>query len=68
MCSFAYICTKVLYMSSSFRLLGVESRDFTHAEKEITACKAEQSHKMTTIFVQNCPSRLSFYVKIVVIL
>jgi hypothetical protein len=35
-------------MSSSFWLLGVESRDFSHAEKERTACKAEQIHKMTT--------------------
>ena len=35
-------------MSSSFGLLGVESRDFSHAEKERTACKAEQIHKMTT--------------------
>ena len=26
--------SKVLYMSSSFWLLGVESRDFSHAEKE----------------------------------
>ena len=40
-------------MSSSFWLLGVESRDFSHAEKEKTACKAEQIHKMTTIFTQN---------------
>ena len=38
---------KVLYMSSSFWLLGVESRDFSHAEKERTACKADQIHKMT---------------------
>ena len=29
---------KVLYMSSSFWLLGVESRDFSHAENEKTAC------------------------------
>ena len=43
---------KVLYMSSSFWLLGVESRDFSQAEKERTACKAEQIHKMTTIFAQ----------------
>ena len=28
--------------------------------KEITACKAKQIHKMTTIFTQNGP-RLSFY-------
>ena len=51
--------TQVLYMSSSFWLLGVESRDFSQAEKEKTACKAEQIHKMTTIFTQNGP-RLSF--------
>ena len=37
--------TKVLYMSSGFWLLGVESRDFSHAEKERTACKPEQIHK-----------------------
>ena len=34
-------------MSPSFWLLRVESR-----EKERTACKAEQIHKMTTIFTQ----------------
>ena len=45
-------------MSSSFGLLGVESHDFSHAEKERTACKAEEIHKMTTIFTQNGP-RLS---------
>ena len=39
-------------MSSSFWLLRVESRDFSQAEKEKTACKAEQIHKMTTIFTQ----------------
>ena len=43
---------KVLYMCSSFWLLGVESRDFSHAEKGRIACKAEQIHKMTTIFSQ----------------
>ena len=43
----------VLYMSSSFGLLGVESRDFSQGEKERTACKAEQIHKMTIIFTQN---------------
>ena len=37
----------VLYMCSSFWLLGVESCDFSHAEKERTTCKAEQ---MSTIF------------------
>ena len=46
-------------MSSSFWLLGVESRDFSHAEIERTSCKAEQIHKMTTVFTQNGP-RLSF--------
>ena len=39
-------------MSSSFWLLQVKSRDFFQAEKERTACKAEQIHKMTTIFTQ----------------
>ena len=32
-------------MSSRFCLLGVESRDFGHAEKERTAKKAEQIHE-----------------------
>ena len=45
--------TRVLYMSSRFGLLGVVSRDFSQAEKEGTACKAEQIHKMTSIFTQN---------------
>ena len=40
-------------MSSSFWLLGVESRDVFQAEKEITACEAEQIHKMPTIFTPN---------------
>ena len=43
----------ILYMWFSFWLLGVESRDFSHAEKERTACKDEQIQKMTTIFTQN---------------
>ena len=46
-------------MSSSFWLLGVDSREFSHAEKERTACKADRIHKMTTIFTKNGP-RLSF--------
>ena len=58
---------KVLYMSFSFGLFWVESRDFSHAEKEITACKAEQVHNMTTIFTQN-DNLGPFWVKIVVIL
>ena len=53
-------------MFSSFWLLQVKSRDFSQAEKERTACKAEQIHKITTIFTQNDP-RLSFQVKLVVI-
>ena len=40
-------------------LLQVESCDFSQAEKERTACKAKQIHKMTIIFTQNGP-RLSF--------
>ena len=44
--------TKLLYMSTSFCLLRVESCDFSQAEKEITACKAEQINKMTTVFTQ----------------
>ena len=39
---------KVLYMSSSFWLLRVESHDFSHAEKERTACKVEKIHKIFT--------------------
>ena len=54
-------------MCSSFWLLRVESGDFSQAEKERTACKAEQIHKMTTIFTINGPC-LSFYAKIGVIL
>ena len=42
-------------MSSSFWLLGVESRDFSYAEKEKTACKAEQIQNMSTSFSQNGP-------------
>jgi hypothetical protein len=38
---------------TSFWLLRVESHDFSQAEKERTACKYEQIHKMTTIFTQN---------------
>ena len=40
-------------MCSSFWLLGVESSDIFQAEKERTVCKAEQIHKLTTIFTQN---------------
>jgi hypothetical protein len=35
-------------MSSSFWLLGVESHEFSQAEKEKTACKAEQIPNATT--------------------
>ena len=49
-------------MSSTSWLLGVESRDFSYAEKERTACKADQIHKRTTIFPQN-GRRLSFGLK-----
>ena len=40
-------------MSPSFGLLGVESDDFPQAEKESTACKAEQIYNMMTFFTQN---------------
>ena len=40
-------------MSYIFLLLAPESRDLFQAEKEITAYKAEQIHKMTPIFTQN---------------
>jgi hypothetical protein len=40
-------------MSSSLWLLQIESHDFSQAEKERTACKAKQIHKMTTIFTKN---------------
>ena len=42
-------------MSFSFGLLASESRDLSQDEKEITDCKAEEIHKMTTIFTQNGP-------------
>ena len=45
-------------MFPSFCLQQVESLDFCQAEKEKTACKAEEIHKMTTIITQNGP-RLS---------
>ena len=44
---------KGLILCSKKKILGVESCDFSQAEKEITACKAEQIHKMTLIFTQN---------------
>ena len=40
-------------MCSSVWMLGIESRDFSQAEKERTACKAVQIHKIATIFTQN---------------
>ena len=40
-------------MSSSFELLALGSRDLSQAEKEITACKNKQIHKVTSIFTQN---------------
>ena len=39
-------------MTSTFWLLGVESCVFSQAEKDRTASKAGQIHKMTTIFTQ----------------
>ena len=43
----------VVYMSSNFWLLALGSRDLSQADKETTACKAEQIHNMTNIFTQN---------------
>ena len=42
-----------LVMCSKKKSLALESHNLSRAEKEITACKAEQIHKMTTIFTQN---------------
>ena len=36
-----WLIISMLYISSSFELLGVESNDFSHAEKERAACKAK---------------------------
>ena len=41
-------CLLILGCSTCPLVLGVESRDFSQAEKERTACKTEQIHKMTT--------------------
>ena len=38
---------------SKKKILALEARDLSQAEKKITTCKAEQIHKMTTIFTQN---------------
>jgi hypothetical protein len=40
-------------MFFSFLQLAVGSLNLFQAEKEISLCKAEQIHKMTTIFAQN---------------
>ena len=45
----------VVYMSSNFGLLTLESRDLSQAEKEKTACKPKQIKKMSTLFTQNGP-------------
>ena len=47
------LLSMVVYMSSMFWLLPVKSSDLSQAEEEITACKSELSHKMTTIVTQN---------------
>ena len=51
--------TIVVYMCSTLLQLAPGSHDSPQAEKRITVRKAEQIHKMTTIFTQNGP-RLSF--------
>ena len=55
----------MLYMSSCFWLFGGESSDFSWAKKEKTASKAEQIHKMATIFTPN-DNLGPFWVKTVV--
>ena len=40
-------------MCSKKKILAVESRDLSEAEKEVTACKVEQNFKMTPIFTHN---------------
>ena len=57
----------MLYMWFIFGLLGVESRDFSQAKKERTACKAVQILEMTYIFTKN-DNLGPFWVKIAVIL
>ena len=44
--------TQVLYMSSGFWLLRVESCDFSQVEKDSTANKDEQMHKMTIFLLK----------------
>ena len=51
-------------MSSSFLQLAVGSRDLSQAGKEITVCKAEQVHKMTT---QSKNSKWSWMKKVVIL-
>ena len=41
--------SEYMNISSRFWPLAPQSRDLSQAEKEITACKADQIHKMTTI-------------------
>ena len=38
------------YIFSSFLQLAVESRDLSHAEKEITLFKTKHAHKIATFF------------------
>ena len=54
-------------MFSNFWLLAVGSLDLSQAEKEITDCKVEQIHKLTTIFTQK-DNLGPFWMKVVVIL
>ena len=43
------------YLSDYKHVWTIESLDFSQAEKEITTFKAEQIHKMTTVFTPNGP-------------
>ena len=40
-------------MCAKKKILALGSHNLSRAEKEITACKAEQIHKLTAIFTQN---------------
>ena len=63
---FQIICKQVNNSCFIEAWFCLESRDFSQTEKERTACKAEQSHKMTNVFTHNGPT-LSSWVKMVVI-
>ena len=54
-----------MHICGTLLLLRFESHAFFQAEKERTqtACKAEQIHKMTTIFKQNGPKLIDLLLR-----